>query len=245
MHTLAGIDLTPHPSFWFVLPLFLLSGAAIVYLYLAQRQLASELAVRWLTAIRVALVLLLLLLFLQPTLKWMHTRTFNGELWILVDQSPSMQSTDPQASPAEHVRWAEALGYISNSARAAKPDVVLANFLAAASDFNTLRPSSAQIGAPLNRDQQLARVADLAGRLAEWRKSLAKIREQLAADPSASSADAKTALDTLDNIISYLNNGISGVKAAATLHEADTAVDWGTIQGDLAHIADDLAKLSA
>ena len=244
MHALAGIDLTPHPSFWFVLPLFLASGAAIVYLYLAQRQLASELAVRALTAIRIALVLLLLLLFLQPTLKWMHTRTSNGELWILVDQSPSMQSTDPQASPAEHVRWAEALGYISNSARAAKPDVVLANFLAAASDFNTLRPSSAQIGAPLNRDQQLARVSDLAGRLAEWRRSLTKIREQLAADPSTS-ADAKTAGDTLGNIIDFLNNGISGVKAAATLHEADIAVDWGTVQGDLAHVANDLAKLSA
>jgi hypothetical protein len=182
---LAGIDLTPHPSFWFVLPLFLISGAAIVYLYLAQRQLASEAAVRTLTAIRVGLVLLLLALFLQPTLKWMHTRTSNGELWLLVDQSPSMQTTDPQASPAEHVRWAEALGYISRNTRPAKPDIALANFLAVASDFNTLRPSSAEIGAPLNRDQELARVADLAGRLAQWRRSLSEVHDQLAADPSA------------------------------------------------------------
>ena len=245
MRALAGIDLTPHPSFWFVLPLFLASGAAIVYLYAAQRQLASELAVRTLTANRVALVLLLLVLFLQPTLKWMLSRTSNGELWLLIDQSPSMQSTDPQANPAEHVRWAEALGYISRSARPAKPDIALANFLAVASDFNTLRPSSAQIGAPLNRDQELARVADLAGSLAKWRKSLANVHDQLADDPSASSADAKTALSTLENIISFLNNGISGVKSAVNLHEADGAVDWGTIQGDLAHVAGDLAKVSA
>ncbi|MGN6370050.1 MAG: hypothetical protein ACTHN5_17475 [Phycisphaerae bacterium] len=244
-HILAGIDLTPHPSFWFVLPLFILSGAAIVYLYLAQRQLASENAVRWLTGIRTALLLLLLALFLQPTLKWMHSRTSNGELWLLVDQSPSMRSTDPQASPAERVRWAEALGYIPENARPAKPDVVLANFLAAAAEFNTLRPSSAQIGAPLNREQERSRVSELAARLTEWAKSIAKVRQQLAADPSGATPAAKTPLNTLDILISYINNGASGVKSAATLHDADAAVDWGTIQGNLAHVANDLSSLSA
>ena len=111
--TIAGLSFTPHASFWFALPLFAAAVVAIIYLYRAQRRLISPRIALWLTIIRTLLILLLAILFLQPALRWMHNRTSAGELWVLVDQSPSMQSTDPQTSPIEKIHWAEALGYLS------------------------------------------------------------------------------------------------------------------------------------
>ncbi|HUO10793.1 MAG TPA: hypothetical protein VM008_21000 [Phycisphaerae bacterium] len=242
---LGAIELAPHPAFWFLLPVFLVAGAAIVYLYFAQRQLASEGTVRWLTGIRVALVLLLLVLFLQPTVRWLHTEHSSGELWVLVDQSPSMQSGDPQASAAERVRWAEALGYLSSGARAAKPDVALANFVAVASELKGLRPTGAGIGAKLTQEEEAGRIADLAAQLGAWSKQFAAVQTELADDASASDPNSKNARDTLTLVLSFIDKGIAGVKGASTMRDADAAVDWGTIEGDLAHVSDDLGKLSA
>ncbi len=112
MPVLGGLSFSPHASLWFLFPLFPAAVAVIVYLYFAQRRLVSKRTAWWLTIIRVLLILLLAVLFLQPAVKWLHNRTSAGELWVLVDQSPSMQSTDPQTSAAEKIRWAEALGYL-------------------------------------------------------------------------------------------------------------------------------------
>jgi len=245
MKMLAVLDFMPHPSFWFLLPVFPLAIATIAYLYYAQRQLIATRTALWLTGIRIALILLLAVLFLQPTLKWTRNHTSNGELWLLIDQSPSMQSTDPQASAAEHIRWAEALGYLPQSARPAKPDIHLANFIAIAGDFAALRPSNSAIGTPLGRDQELAQVSDLAANLGAWSKKLATVRDAIANDPSASDTNAVNALHTFELVTSLVNDGISGVKASSTLKEADSAVDWATIEGDLAHITDDLTTLAA
>jgi hypothetical protein len=239
--TLAGLSLSPHPSFWWILPLFPVAIGLIIYLYRAQRQLISPRIATWLTIIRIAMILLLLVLFLQPALQWVHTRTSSGELWLLVDQSPSMQSTDPQSSPVERVRWAEALGYLSKNARPAKPDLLLASFTAVSSELSTIRPTSDAISATATAQQELEQVAQFSARLIAWARELDTLRAAIAADPSA----ATDALTTLDNVISTLRAGQSAAKSASTLRDADAAINWSTLQTNLTLAANDLIDLAA
>ena len=74
-------------------------------------------AVLLLTLLRLALILLLAVLFLQPALRWKTTRTSAGSLWVVVDQSPSMQATDVQATDPERLHWAEGLGLVDRGVR--------------------------------------------------------------------------------------------------------------------------------
>jgi hypothetical protein len=239
--TLATLTLSPHPSFWWIFPLFPIAIALIIYLYRAQRKLISPRIATGLTICRIGLILLLLILFLQPALQWTHSRTSSGELWLLVDQSPSMQSTDPQSSAAERLHWAEALGYLSRSARPAKPDLLLAAFTATTSELSTIRPTSSTLSTPVTAQQDLDRVAQFSASLITWSKNLDTLRATLAADPS----NPTDALDALDRAISTLKSGQSAAKNLTTLRDADAALNWSTIQTDLTLAANSLATLAA
>jgi hypothetical protein len=240
---LAGLTLSPHPSFWWISPLFPIAIALTIYLYRAQRRLISPRIATALTAIRIALILLVAVLFLQPALQWIHTRTSAGELWLLIDQSPSMQSTDPQSSPIERLHWAESLGYLPPSVRPAKPDLLVAAFTAISSELATIRPDSAALSTPATAQQELDHVAVFSTRLTDCAKELDTLRAAIAADASASSA--ADALDALDRAISTLKSGQSSVKSLNTLRDADAAVNWSTIQTNLTLAGNDLTALAA
>ncbi len=110
-------QLMDHPPFsvWLMLVVFLAAGGLIVYLYRAQRAVAPRRAVNALTAIRIALLLLLFILLLAPVVQWKHTHTSAGTLWLMIDHSKSMGLKDPQASAVGRLRWACALGYLPGS----------------------------------------------------------------------------------------------------------------------------------
>src|SRR4051812_44253294 len=121
-HILALIDF--HWAFnpWLVLLFTALAGALVVYLYRAQQRVASRRLILLLTAIRVALMLLVLALLAGPVYQWRRTADAGGTLFVLLDQSPSMAHVDRQAPPVERLRWADALGLISPDLRPAKTD---------------------------------------------------------------------------------------------------------------------------
>src|SRR5215207_9829575 len=107
---------------WLVLLAILVAGALVYYLYRAQQRIASKRLVTTLTAIRLTLIALMFVLLAGPVYQWRHTRESGGTLWLVVDQSLSMDHADAQMTPAERLRWADALGLLPDNARPGKLD---------------------------------------------------------------------------------------------------------------------------
>src|SRR6185295_6098090 len=103
--------LSPQWAFspWLVALLVLAAGALVVYLYRAQRQVASRAVVVTLTTLRLLLVALMFALLAGLSVRWTRTASSGGTLWLLVDNSASMAQPDPRATPVEKLRWADAL----------------------------------------------------------------------------------------------------------------------------------------
>src|SRR5690242_6854295 len=115
-----AVTLHPPAPYWLpawawyaALALFLvLAIAAAVYLYRAQQRIASRRVILILTAIRTALIALMFVTLVGAGCQFTHTGSSNGTLWLMLDQSASMAQTDPQSTPLERLRWADALGYL-------------------------------------------------------------------------------------------------------------------------------------
>lgn len=107
-----------HETAWFLLSLVLLAAAAglIVYLLRLERRLVSPRVGRWLLVLRLSVLAVLLLTFLQPVLSWKLDQERAGRIVVAVDLSQSMTTTDAHASPDEKLSWARALGLIGNEA---------------------------------------------------------------------------------------------------------------------------------
>src|SRR5665213_472235 len=70
-------------SKWILIPGLIAVGFMIYYLYSAQRQIASARIVKWLTAIRMALIALLAVLLLRPLWTWSETHKAGETLWVV------------------------------------------------------------------------------------------------------------------------------------------------------------------
>ncbi len=90
--------------------LALLAGAAVVVLYARQRRAVRRRAGWWLVGLRLAVVGLIVILLGRPLLRWVRVEQHRPIVAVLVDESASMALADPQASPAERMRWAALLG---------------------------------------------------------------------------------------------------------------------------------------
>ncbi|HVS70183.1 MAG TPA: vWA domain-containing protein [Phycisphaerae bacterium] len=236
-----SLEINPIFPLWLLIPLTLAAAFTVVSLYAGQRKLVSPAAAAGITFVRLLLVLLLAALFLQPALRWTQTHTTAGTLWMLVDQSPSMQSRDPQATLAEHVRWAEGMGHLSDSARPSHPDYLDAQLTAVASTFDTLRPA-AEIAAARAKESELQDVAAFASRLAAWSRDVYAVEKLMAADPEI----AKSAVpDSLERVASLASSGASAAKGSATLQAASDAVNWDAMQTNLQLAQSELATAAA
>ncbi len=103
-------------SKWLVLLAVLIAGTSIFYLYRAQKRIASPRLVKTLTAIRLAIVVLMFVLLAGPVYQWRHVRNSRPTLWVLIDQSTSMARADHQMSQAERLVWARALKLLPTDA---------------------------------------------------------------------------------------------------------------------------------
>jgi hypothetical protein len=110
----AGIYPTAHPvmNIWLMLILVCAAGGALVYWYMGQKRLLSPRTLVVVTAIRLAMILLIFLCLLRPSVSWLRVRRVPGSLWLVVDHSQSMSIKDGPHSPVTELRWACALGYL-------------------------------------------------------------------------------------------------------------------------------------
>jgi hypothetical protein len=78
----------------------------IIALYAAERKVSGAMAGQWILGLRIAAVLCVLLMLLQPIYVRELERRFQRELVILVDDSESMQFTDREPTVSEKLRLA-------------------------------------------------------------------------------------------------------------------------------------------
>jgi len=207
-----------------VLAFFAISLAAIIYLYRAQRRIASPLAVTMLTLLRIMLVGLVFVILLQPTLLFTHKSFSNGTLWLMLDQSESMGLVDPQSSPAERLHWAEALDLISPKLRPSHPDLHLAALRCLRDEFVAFqRPL-----ATLSGETDPAAVAQFLTPLNQWHEEFSAEISDTAMD-AAIASHGTGAMDSLADASRVARAGLSSGSAASSVRDAAAAIDFGLV----------------
>lgn len=182
------LTLAPAVSAWILVPALIAVALMVYYLYSAQRQIASARIVGLLTVIRLSLIGLLAILLLRPLWVWRESHTSGETLWVVLDQSLSMGQKDPQASPVERLRWADALGLLPDEARPSKLDRSAARLSALRDELlNLQRPQ-----APGADDTETAHIAaGLVQSLKTWNEHLQDTAGRLDKDPRIASANAQ------------------------------------------------------
>jgi hypothetical protein len=151
-------SLSPQWAFnrWLVAAAVLAAGAMVAYLYRAQQRVASRRVVAVLTALRLVLVLLAFVLLAGLGLRWKRTGASGGTLWVVVDRSGSMDHADPQATPLEKLRWADALGFLPPEARPAKLGRCAERLAAVGAELPHLRTRGELVNDPTGAARQAA-----------------------------------------------------------------------------------------
>ena len=113
-----------HNVYWGLFCLFGIGVVVTLVLLLRrqERKLTSAGVARWLMALRITVLLLLLLVLMQPVYSWSLDRDRTGRIVVALDLSQSMQGVDEHATPIEKLRWARAVGAIGNPAVDAQLD---------------------------------------------------------------------------------------------------------------------------
>ncbi|MCL2647346.1 MAG: hypothetical protein FWD61_10150 [Phycisphaerales bacterium] len=245
LSVLAAIELHPHPLFYVLLLLVPAAAVLVVVLYFQQVRLASRRAVLALTVIRILLLVLIAILFLRPAMQWSYTRTSAGTLWFLIDQSTSMQASDPQSTPAERLHWAEALGYLSAKSRNQQLDLRLAELTVLQSEFRLLQPVDLRESAQSPPPQ--GAVADFAAKVAAWNRKFEAFRGRLEAETGLSGdmgGAGSSAKNALSHISSMIQTDLQAVRSAGTLRAASESLRWMECSSNMDQARRDLATAS-
>ena len=217
------LTLAPAFSLCLLLPAVLAALVLTVFLYREQRRMAPFWSVLFLTALRVILILLLALLFLQPALKWQQSRTNSGTLWLVLDQSPSMSTLDPQATPAERLHWADGLGLVS---RPVRPDELVAQIRVLADELDALTPDPGSGG--FGGDER-AVVRAFAQRMDAWNAQLTKFISIVEGAQSAldgyQSGAGGSALRELGDAAATARHNTSALRSASSVRTAVTLLN--------------------
>lgn len=91
-----------------------LAAGLILMLNRYERKLVSPAVGCGLLCLRLGVLALVLLTFLQPVRSWTINESRSGRIVIAIDESQSMRSADPHASRAEKLHWARGLGMIGH-----------------------------------------------------------------------------------------------------------------------------------
>ena len=166
----------------------------VIALYAAERSTLAPRIGRWLLGLRLSLVLLLLCVLLQPVISYESETRHERFIAVLVDDSASMQLTDPQSTPAEKLGLARLYGrtQVGPPSRLDQSLTQLADFRRQLqSQLDTLKaipPGDAESVAAQIRRRRGPLIA-LLGKLKEF--AAANCRELLAVLPARPKADAK------------------------------------------------------
>lgn len=91
-----------------------LAAVLIVALLRQEQKLVSGKVGCMMLMLRLAVLATLLFTFMQPVLTWTLDEEIEGSVLVALDLSESMSTADKQASQAEKLRWARALGMYGN-----------------------------------------------------------------------------------------------------------------------------------
>ena len=111
---------------WLSIVVCLVAGGLILKLMQYERQLVSRSVGTMLLTLRLSVLLVLLVTFLQPTMTRTLDQQQTGRVIVAVDVSESMDTADQHASNAELLRWARAAGVVGNAAVAERLDAWIA-----------------------------------------------------------------------------------------------------------------------
>ncbi|CAA9378309.1 MAG: hypothetical protein AVDCRST_MAG64-445 [uncultured Phycisphaerae bacterium] len=209
---------------WLVVLAALAAGAMVFYLYRAQRRIASKRVIAALTTIRIALMLLMFVLLAGPVYQRSHTSESGGTLWVVFDQSGSMDHADRQMSPVERLRWADGLGLLPAGARPSKLDRQVASLAALRADLAHLETRSQLASA--EKDEQ-KRVAEFAKGVQGWNEQFQSLIGRVEQDPAAKAAPDGAALVTsLREAAGTVKGGVDKAADRKKFDEAAADVPW-------------------
>lgn len=198
--------LNPAISPWLLAPGVLVAVTAVFYLYRAQQTIASGAVVKTLTVVRTLLVLLVAALLLGPALQWSRARHSGGTLWVLADQSLSMRQTDPQSTPLERLRWADALGFLPPELAPDRLHVQVARLVALRDDVEHLKSRAALM---LDDQKGQERLEELGGATSNWAAKLDQVIDAIEKD--------RVARDRADLIDDLRRSSVMASQAASRL----------------------------
>ncbi|HTV46807.1 MAG TPA: VWA domain-containing protein [Phycisphaerae bacterium] len=170
-----------HPAIplWLIIFGMIIAVGLIVFLYFAQRGSAPAWAIVPLTLLRVALILLLGFILLQPSFQWINTQHMPGTLWLLLDRSKSMSFTDPQALPEERLRWACSLGYIPDSLWSDEFDRDLAQLNILRQLLQQQQDAVQNIPLAADNASRQKQIDSAVNALTQWRQKLGDLTDEL------------------------------------------------------------------
>src|SRR3954464_15826205 len=195
-------------------------GAAI-YLYRAQRRIASRRIIVLLSTIRALLIGLMFLTLVGPGCMFVWSHKANGTLWLMLDNSASMAQTDPQATPVERLRWADALGYLPADARASGLGRQAAELGVLREDLIALAGVTV---APVEEKDAGPRVQNLAKDLRRWNDRLAAVADAVEKDPKGTSQS--TVVTSLRSTVTNVAKGIDKVETRQKPEQTTGDVSW-------------------
>ncbi|MDB5296796.1 MAG: hypothetical protein JWO31_2779, partial [Phycisphaerales bacterium] len=227
----------PQLSPWLLGLFFVLSAGAAVYLYRAQRRVASRRAVVSLAVIRTLLIGMVFVMLLGAGRVFTRTGASSGTLWVVVDQSESMSRADPQATPIERLRWADALGLLPDGVRPGAPDRLAARLGLLGADVSHYQALLAQ---PADAAAGRKRVDAVVRGLKAWNSRLTGVADAADKDPAAASVPelSKTLRSTADGVA----KAIEKIDGRQKPEEAQGDLAWADVRQTLAKAAGQLAK---
>jgi hypothetical protein len=175
-----------HPELppWVLVAGGLVAAAAIFYLYRAQLRIASKKAIVTLTVLRILLVLLVFVVLLGLELTFNYNGEMKGTVWLMLDQSQSMERADEKATPVERLRWADALGLLPDGARTSKGDRNAAKLAVLRNDllyYQGLTTPQQRV----EESEQQARIESMTRGLQKWNTLLTGAADAIEKDPIA------------------------------------------------------------
>ena len=102
--------------FWFCAAVCVVAAVCVGLLLKYERTLVSSRVGNALLALRLSVLALLGLTFLQPVVTWVIDRDRSAKIIVAIDVSDSMDTADSHASKASLLRWARSLEMIGNAA---------------------------------------------------------------------------------------------------------------------------------
>lgn len=211
--------------FWLLAATMLIGVALVIYLYNAQRAIASRVYIIILTALRIMLLALVALMIYQPAIEWTHTQQTSGTLWLLLDQSSSMGMKDPQATTLERMRWAAALGKLPRAVEVSPLSGIAADIRIARSTLAQAQPDSTALRGNAGEEQR----QELLKQLKQSRTTLSDIHDRINSNDPQTSAVRQS----LKRALQIIDQAITDTTAAATLSDANNVIGWGVLLNNL------------